>query len=295
MSMKQIVHSAALTCSIGLGLVTVQACADKSSKNSIQAESTTNEIENTARIQQDENQKIAEQTAKEAADKLAAEQALAEKAVKEVAVKEAAIQRAAAEKAAELAITKAAEKERAATNLADEKAAKLVAAKAKKDAEAKIVAESAAKKIATKKLAEEQAAETARLAAIEAAKNKAAITPPPAPILAAAQNTVGNPEAGALVFKKCRACHSNVEGKKKVGPSLFGVVGRTPGTLEGYKYSTAMKNFGAGGAVWDAQTLSEYLTSPRTMLPKVKMIFPGLKEQQDRLDIISYLDTLNVN
>ncbi len=99
--------------------------------------------------------------------------------------------------------------------------------------------------------------------------------------------------AGEAVFKKCRVCHSNVEGKKKVGPSLYGVVGRTPGTVPGYKYSEAMKAFGAGGAVWDAKTLDTYLIQPRALVAKTKMIFPGLKNEADRKAVIEYLDSLD--
>ncbi|MDQ7019263.1 MAG: cytochrome c family protein [Robiginitomaculum sp.] len=99
--------------------------------------------------------------------------------------------------------------------------------------------------------------------------------------------------AGEAVFKKCRVCHSNVEGKKKVGPSLYGVVGRTPGTLEGYKYSEAMKAFGASGAVWDAKTLDTYLMQPRALIAKTKMMFPGLKKEADRKAVIEYLDSLD--
>jgi len=99
--------------------------------------------------------------------------------------------------------------------------------------------------------------------------------------------------AGEAVFKKCRVCHSNVEGKKKVGPSLYGVVGRTPGTLEDYKYSASMIDFGKTGAVWDAKTLDTYLMQPRALVAKTKMMFPGLKNEADRKAVIEYLDSLD--
>ncbi len=97
--------------------------------------------------------------------------------------------------------------------------------------------------------------------------------------------------AGEAVFKKCHVCHSTEAGKMKVGPSLHGVVGRTPGTLAGYKYSDAMKAFGASGAKWDEATLDAYLENPRGKVPKVKMIFPGLKNEKDRKDVIAFLAT----
>ena len=99
--------------------------------------------------------------------------------------------------------------------------------------------------------------------------------------------------AGQAVFKKCHVCHSAEPGKKKVGPSLYGVVGRTPGTLEGYKYSTSMIDFGKTGAVWDAATLDTYLTKPRATVTKTKMIFPGLKKEADRTAVIAYLESLH--
>ena len=91
---------------------------------------------------------------------------------------------------------------------------------------------------------------------------------------------------GEKMFKKCKTCHSLEEGKKKVGPHLFGLFGRTAGSVEGYKYSKAMKE---SGIVWDEDTLDAYLTKPKDLVPKTKMNFPGFKDEQDRIDIIAYL------
>ena len=103
-----------------------------------------------------------------------------------------------------------------------------------------------------------------------------------------------DPEAGKTVFRKCMACHSPEAGVNKIGPSLFGVVGRTPGTLESFakRYSPAMKAFGTDGAVWDEATLDAYLTSPRTTIPKNRMGFPGMKDATQRENVIAYLKTL---
>lgn len=107
---------------------------------------------------------------------------------------------------------------------------------------------------------------------------------------AAAAQAAGDAAAGqALFHKKCALCHSPEKGVNKIGPSLYGVVGRKAGTAPGYTYSDAMKN---SGKTWDEATLSAYLTNPRQYIPGVKMIFPGLPEQSDRDNVIAYLSTL---
>lgn len=113
-----------------------------------------------------------------------------------------------------------------------------------------------------------------------------------ASVYSANANAAGDAAAGATVFNKCKPCHSVEPNGKKVGPSLYGVVGRTPGTLAGYKYSPAMIAFGAGGAVWDAATLDTYLTAPREMIPDIKMFFPGIPDAQERANVIAYLSSL---
>ena len=96
-------------------------------------------------------------------------------------------------------------------------------------------------------------------------------------------------EAGKVAFKKCALCHTTEPGKNKIGPSLFGVVGRKAGSLDNFSYSEAMKNF---DHTWDAETLDTYLADPRAMVPGTKMIFPGIKDKTEREDVIAYLETL---
>lgn len=103
----------------------------------------------------------------------------------------------------------------------------------------------------------------------------------------------GNAQNGMKIFKKCAACHSVKPGKKKIGPSLHGVVGRPAGTAKGYKYSKAMTAHGNSGTVWAADTLDSYLQAPRKVVPGTKMSFPGLKKTQDRADVIAYLQGLS--
>jgi cytochrome c len=100
----------------------------------------------------------------------------------------------------------------------------------------------------------------------------------------------GNAEAGEDVFKKCRACHDvGASGQNKVGPKLTGIIGRKVGTVEGFSYSEANKAAGAAGAVWTEAELFKYLENPQSYMPKNKMAFAGLKDEQDRLDVIAYL------
>ena len=100
----------------------------------------------------------------------------------------------------------------------------------------------------------------------------------------------GNAEDGAEVFKKCRACHDvGPEAKNKVGPSLNDLIGRKAGTIEGFTYSEANKSAGGKGLVWTEDVLSKYLENPLAFMPGTKMAFAGLKDPQDRKDIIAFL------
>jgi len=100
----------------------------------------------------------------------------------------------------------------------------------------------------------------------------------------------GDAAAGEAVFKKtCAVCHTTEEGKNKIGPSLHGVIGRHSASLSNFSYSDAMKK---ADKTWDDQTLDTYLTNPRELVPGTKMIFVGLKSEDDRQNVIAYLETL---
>jgi cytochrome c len=97
-------------------------------------------------------------------------------------------------------------------------------------------------------------------------------------------------EAGKTAFKKCALCHTTEAGKaNKIGPTLFGIVGRKSASLENFNYSDGMKKF---EHTWDEQTLDLYLTDPRGTVPGTKMIFAGIKDKAERDDVIAYLETL---
>jgi len=101
--------------------------------------------------------------------------------------------------------------------------------------------------------------------------------------------------AGEKTSKVCTACHSFADsGANKVGPGLWEVVNRKPGTHEGFKYSPAMVTFGETHT-WDYATLDIYLTNPKTEVPGNKMAFAGVKKPEDRANLIAYLRSLSAN
>ena len=107
--------------------------------------------------------------------------------------------------------------------------------------------------------------------------------------LACSAQAEGDPAKGKKVFKKCAACHAITEGKKKVGPSMFGVWERPAGSVEGYKYS---KSMAAAGYNWDEEHLSGFLAAPKKYLPGTKMGFSGIKKEKQLVDLLAYLKTL---
>lgn len=106
-----------------------------------------------------------------------------------------------------------------------------------------------------------------------------------------AENSVsGDAMRGKKVFRKCMACHTvEKDGRSRVGPNLWGIVDQAAGAVEGYKYSKALIERAEAGLVWDEESLDAYLRKPREFLKGGKMVFAGLRKEQDRLDVITYL------
>jgi cytochrome c len=93
--------------------------------------------------------------------------------------------------------------------------------------------------------------------------------------------------AGENSFKKCLPCHRvGPEAKNLVGPVLNGLDGRKAGTVEGYNYTDANKN---SGITWDEATFKEYITDPRAKIPGTKMVFAGIKNENERANLWAYL------
>lgn len=96
----------------------------------------------------------------------------------------------------------------------------------------------------------------------------------------------GDAKKGKRVFNKCKACHNLEKKRNKVGPHLVGILGRKAGTVENFKYSSAMKK---SAIVWDEKTLDAYVTAPKKYIPGNKMTFAGLKNESQRKDLIAYI------
>jgi len=95
-------------------------------------------------------------------------------------------------------------------------------------------------------------------------------------------------DRGAKTFKKCASCHNINKGEgAKVGPNLYGVVGRVRASMAGFAYSEALK---AKGGAWDRDSINQFITKPKEYIVGTKMAFPGLKKPQDRADVILYLE-----
>jgi cytochrome c len=100
--------------------------------------------------------------------------------------------------------------------------------------------------------------------------------------------TAQDAKAGKTVFERCIACHTVAKGdRNRAGPNLWGVFGSTAGQREiGYKFSAALTN---SGLVWNEETISAYLENPRKVIPKTRMTFPGMKNPDQRANVIAYL------
>ena len=97
-----------------------------------------------------------------------------------------------------------------------------------------------------------------------------------------------NAAEGAKIFKKCAACHSITEGgANKIGPALWGVLGKPTGSAPGYKYSKAMASHGKN---WAFEEMNGFLIKPKDLIKGTKMSFAGLKKAEDRAAVILYMN-----
>ena len=99
---------------------------------------------------------------------------------------------------------------------------------------------------------------------------------------------MGDLAHGEKVFKKCSACHMIAAGgKNMIGPNLWGVIGRTAGSVNDYKYSKAMVAY---AKEWSFEEMNSYLIKPQAYIKGTKMAFAGLRKEKDRASVILYLN-----
>ncbi len=103
--------------------------------------------------------------------------------------------------------------------------------------------------------------------------------------------TSASVDRGAQIAKQCQICHNLQEGQgPKVGPDLYGVVGRPVASVTGFNYSAPLK---AKGGTWTFDALNKWLTKPSADVPGTAMTFAGLPNEKQRADLIAYLNTLS--
>ena len=115
-----------------------------------------------------------------------------------------------------------------------------------------------------------------------------------ATLVAAAAHAEPDLEAGAKLFNQCKACHQiGEDARNRVGPHLNELNGRVAGSVEGFRYSKPMAKAGADGLIWTDETLDAFLEDPKSYIPKTKMSYRGMKDAEDRADLIAYLDSFS--
>ena len=97
-------------------------------------------------------------------------------------------------------------------------------------------------------------------------------------------------ENGQAVFKKCTACHTAEKGgANRVGPNMWGVIGRKAGSKEGFAYSEGLKAKGD----WSFESMSAFINNPKAVVPNTKMVFAGIADPGEMADLLAYIRTLS--
>ena len=95
---------------------------------------------------------------------------------------------------------------------------------------------------------------------------------------------------GKALYAQCKRCHQVGDGAKhRIGPQLNDLFGRAAGSLDDFRYSRAMRAAGSGGLVWTADTLDAFLANPRAVVPRTRMSFAGMKQEDDRAKLLDWL------
>jgi cytochrome c len=105
-------------------------------------------------------------------------------------------------------------------------------------------------------------------------------------LLAAGQAAAQDVKRGEKLFTDCRSCHTIDPGANNVGPSLAGVIGRKAATVDGFRYSPAMKR---SGITWDKDTLAAFIADPQKAVPANRMPYAGMPDPKGVADLVAYL------
>lgn len=114
---------------------------------------------------------------------------------------------------------------------------------------------------------------------------------------AACAEEIGDPKRGEIVFRKCAGCHEVGQGaRNRIGPQLNGIFGRKAASVgEGFFYSKSLQRAANDGLIWDLERLDAYLENPKALVSGTRMSFRGLKDAQDRHDVLAYLRQFSDN
>jgi cytochrome c2 len=230
-----------------------------------------------------QRQLAAAASAEETPTQVVAEEAVEDAAAPEVAEAEA-IEEAPQDVATEEVIEDAAAPEVAEVEATEEAAAPEVAeAEATEDATQDVAVEDAAEDTTAPEVAEAEATEDASQDVAESA----AMEDDTLALLASAD--IAN---GENVWRQCRACHVHDAEQNRGGPYLLNVIGREVGVAEGWRYSRALAEH---GGVWTVEALLAWLENPDTYIPGNQMAFRGLRNEQDRIDVLGFLNANRTN
>ncbi len=135
-----------------------------------------------------------------------------------------------------------------------------------------------------------------RVATTEPAAGAAAPAAPTGPAPVAPLLASADPAAGQTAARACAACHTFEQGgANRVGPNLWNVVGGPKAHIEGFNYSQALRAAAEAGGVWNYEELNQFLAGPRAYLPGTTMTYAGLRNEQDRANLIVYMRSLSDN
>lgn len=110
--------------------------------------------------------------------------------------------------------------------------------------------------------------------------------------LATSGAQANDPTRGQEVFNsKCASCHSLEHGRHRSGPSLHGLWGEQIGAAEGFRYSKSFQQKSASGAIWDEESIDAFVERPRRFIKKNRMAFRGVRDEQERADLLAFLKT----